>query len=90
MFQFGAFQTGQVSVTSAATQIVAANSSRSGISIVNLGTTDVYIGENANVTTSTGHLLTGTKGASVNFACTGAIYGITGGSSQSVSYLQTN
>jgi hypothetical protein len=90
MFQFQAFQTNQVTITGTATQIVAAFSSRSGIVITNLGTTDVYIGENANVTTSTGHLLPGTKGASLSFSTTGAIYGITGGSSQAVSYLQTN
>ena len=90
MFQYQAFQTGQVSVLGTATQIVAAYPSRSGIVITNLGTTDVYLGENANVTTATGHLLPGTKGASVSFATTGAIYGITSGSAQTVSYLQTN
>ena len=89
MFQNYPFNTNQVSVTNAATLIVAANSSRSGITLTNTGTTDCYIGENANVTTSTGHLLPGTKGASVSFAATGAIYGITGGASVTVSYLQT-
>ena len=90
MFQYQAVQTGQVSVTGTATQIVGQYSSRSGIVITNLGTTDVYIGENAGVTTSTGHLLPGTKGASLSFSTTGAIYGITGGSSQTVSWLATN
>lgn len=90
MFQYSAFQTGQVTVTGIATQIVPAFSSRSGIVITNLGTTDVYLIENNQGTTSTGHLLPGTKGASVSFATTGAIWAITGGSSQAVSFLQTN
>jgi hypothetical protein len=89
LFQNYPFNTGQVAVTGTATLIVAANASRSGIQIENLGTTDVWIGENSSVTTSTGHLLVGTKGASVSFSTTGAIYGITSGASQSVSWLQT-
>jgi hypothetical protein len=90
MFQYQAIQTGQVTVTGTATQIVPAYSSRSGINIVNTGTTDVYIGENANVTITTGHLLPGTKGASVSFSTTGAVYGITSGASQVVTFLETN
>jgi hypothetical protein len=88
-FQFYPFKTSQVAVTGTATQIVAANAARSGISIENLGTTDVWLGENNTVTTSTGHLLLGTKGASVSFSTTGAVWGITGGASQSVSVLET-
>ena len=88
MFQNYPFTTGQVSVGASATLIVAANHDRSGLVITNLGTTDVYIGL-AGVTTSTGHLLPGTKGASVAFSTTLAVYGITGGGEQSVSYLQT-
>lgn len=89
MFQNYPFTTGQATVTAAATLIVAANASRSGIVITNTGTTDVYIIENTAGTTSTGHLLTGTKGASVAFSTTGPIYGITGGGSATVTYLQT-
>jgi hypothetical protein len=88
-FQFYPFKTSQVAVTGTATQIVAANAARSGISIENLGTTDVWLGENSAVTTSTGHLLLGTKGASVSFSTTGAVWGITSGASQSVSVLET-
>ncbi len=90
MFQYQAFSTGQATATATATQIVAAFPSRSGITITNAGTTDVYIGENSSVTTTTGHLLTGTKGASLSFATTGAIYGVTSGGSATVTYLQTN
>ena len=89
MFQNTPFQTSQKTVANTATQIVAANAARSGIVITNLGTTDVFIIENTNGTTSTGHLLPGTKGASVAFSTTGAIYGITTGASQAVSVLET-
>ena len=87
--QFYPFTTAQVSVTGTATLIVAANKSNSGVQITNFGTTDVYLGENATVTTATGHLLPGTKGASVSFSTTGNIYGITSGSAQTVSVLVT-
>lgn len=88
-FQNYPFRTGQVSVLGAATLIVTANASNSGIQITNLGTTDVWLGENSSITTSTGHLLAGSKGSSVSFSTTGNIYGITSGASQSVSFLVT-
>lgn len=90
MFQYQAFSTGQATITGTATLIAAALSSRSGITITNTGTTDVYIVENNQGTILTGHLLTGTKGASLSFATTGAIYGVTSGGSATVTYLQTN
>jgi len=89
VYQFYPWATSQVTVTGTATQILALNNSRSGVSIENLGSTDVYLGENANVTTSTGYLLNGSKGASVSFSTTGAIYGITGGGSATVCVLVT-
>lgn len=89
MFQNTPFQTSQISVTGTATKLVSTNPNRSGFQVINLGTTDIYIGENATVTTSTGHLLVGTKGASISFATTGQVYGITGGGTQSVSILET-
>jgi hypothetical protein len=88
-FQNYPFTTGQTTVTSAATQIVPTNAARSGIQITNLGTTDVYLIENTSGTTATGHLLLGVKGASVSFSTTSAVYGITGGASQTVTWLQT-
>ena len=90
MFQYQAFQTGQATITGTATPIVPAFPSRSGIMIENAGSVDVYIGENANVTTSTGHLLNGSKGTSISFATTGAVWGITGGSSATITWIQTN
>lgn len=88
-FQNYPYTTGQTAVLGTATQIVPANAARSGIQITNLGTTDVWLIENTSGTTSTGHLLLGAKGASVSFSTTGAIYGITSGASQTVSWLQT-
>jgi hypothetical protein len=88
MFQFQAVQTGQVSVTGAATQIVPQYSSRSGIVIVNTGSTTTYIGENAAVTTATGFPLLAST--SVSLATTGALYGITSGGSNLLGWLETN
>ena len=89
MFQNYPFSTGQATVTGSATLIVAANTSRSGLVITNTGTTDVYLIENVNGTTSTGQLLPGTKGASLGFTTTGAVYGITGGGTAVLTFLQT-
>ena len=88
-FQNYPFSTGQATITATATPIVSANPARSGIVITNTGTTDVYLIENTNGTTSTGQLLPGTKGASIGFSTTGAIYGITAGGSAVITFLQT-
>lgn len=59
----GGYNTGQATVdtTSGGVVIAAARPGRKTITIINGGTTDVYIG-GKGVTTSTGALLTGTKG----------------------------
>ena len=79
--------TNQVSITSAATAIVAARATRRSVLIINHGTTDVYIG-GASVTTSTGILLAGTEGAAIGIGTTAAVYGIVVSSSQTVSYIE--
>ncbi len=88
-FQFNPFKTSQVTVTGVATLVSSANNARSGISLTNLGSTDVYYGENNTVTTSTGDLLAGTKGTVKGFSTTGAVYAITSGASQAISVLET-
>ena len=79
--------TNQVSVTSAATAIVATRATRRSVLIINHGTTDVYIG-GAAVTTSTGILLAGTEGAAIGIGTTAAVYGIVASGSQTVSYIE--
>lgn len=89
-FQFYPYSTSQKTADSTAggTQLVAANKARSGLQIINTGTTDCYLGE-SGVTTSTGHLLVGTKGASISFTTTQAVFAITGGSSATLTILET-
>lgn len=79
------FSTGQVALASTATQIVSSRSTRRSITIVNLSTTDMYIG-GSGVTTSTGQLLLGTKGAAITMEVVGAIYGIVATGTPSVSF----
>ncbi len=90
MFQFTPFRTSQVSVASTAggTQLVGADSARSGVLIINTGTTVVYLG-GSGVTTSTGVFLAGSAGAAVAFATTAPIFGITASGNQTVSILET-
>jgi hypothetical protein len=87
MFQNYPFNTSQVSVTASATPILPANSSRSGVSIVNTGSTTVYIGNSASVTTSTGYPVLASS--AVGFATTLAIFGVTASSSSTVGVLET-
>lgn len=82
----GTIATTQVAVTTTAAQIVAARAGRGSVKIQNLGTTDIYLG-NTGVTTTTGDLLVGTKGASVTIPTTAAIFAI-GAAAGSVSVLE--
>lgn len=81
------FSTGQVSVAATATLIVNKNRGRKSVLITNLGTVDIYLGDSASVTTATGQLLPGTKGASISIPATSTVYGISSGAAQSVSFL---
>lgn len=77
---------GQVTVTSAATPIVAGRS-RTQLSLVHHGGADVFIG-GSDVTTSTGALLTGTKGTPFASAGNDAVYGITASGSAVVGFVE--
>jgi len=79
------FATGQVALASTATQIVASRATRRSVTIVNLSTTDMYIGA-SGVTTSTGQLLLGVKGAAITMEVVGAVYGIVATGTPSVSF----
>jgi hypothetical protein len=83
------FKTAQVSVGSTATVIVASEDGRDEVTIQNLGTTPVYLGD-ANVTTINGFPLPGVAGASVTIPATTAIYGRTASGSQTVAVLSTS
>ncbi len=81
--------TGQVTVntTAGGVLIAAARATRREIVVTNTGTVPVYLG-NSGVTTTTGHLLPGIKGASVSLRWTGALYGKTASGSQVVTYAE--
>lgn len=90
----GGYSTGQVNVTSGATLIVGALAGAIGtgrvcVTITNLGTTTVWLGSTSGVTSSTGEPLAGVQYASVTRCTTSAIYGISGGATQTVAYGQT-
>ena len=80
---------GQVTVdtTSGGVQIVGTRSTRRCVTIVNLGTTDVWVGA-GTVTASNGQLLLGVKGASVSLDTTAAVKAIVASGSQDVSFLE--
>lgn len=82
---------GQVSCSTSSTALVAARTGVAGtgrvsVTVTNLGTNDVYIGV-TGVTTSTGNLLVGVKGASVTYNTQAALFCVAG-SAQSVSFLE--
>lgn len=78
---------GQVSVTTSATQIVAARSGRSSVVITTAGTDTVYIGTSA-VTTTTGIPLYNVQGASITLDTSAAVYGIATTTTTVVGYLE--
>jgi len=78
--------TGQVSVTNAATLIIAANTSRQGVVITNTSTTvTVFVGA-SGVTATTGQALL--PGNSLTAPATSAFYGITAASTATVSFME--
>lgn len=82
------FFTSQVSVAATDTLVAAARAGRVAITIENNGTTDVFIGS-AGVTTGTGFLLPGVKGAALTIPTAAEVHGISSTGSQTVSVLET-
>ena len=76
-----------VDTTAGGVTIAAARATRRSITVINLGTTDVYLGV-GSVTTSNGVLLLGLKGSALTFDTIVAIKGIVGAGSQAVSYWE--
>ena len=81
--------TGAVTVndTVGGVQIVPVRTGRRAITLLQPGTTAVFIG-NSGVATTTGISLTGTAGTTRRIETTAAIYGITASGSQSIQYLE--
>jgi hypothetical protein len=77
--------TGQVSVGTTATLIVAQRSGRYGVTLINKGSTEVDIG-GSSVTTSTGSPLPAVQWASKTILTTAAIYGIVASGTQTVAF----
>jgi len=84
----GGYNTGQATVGTTATMIAAARPGRKDIVIINHGTADVFVG-GAVVTTGTGALLIGVKGAGLSITSEGPVYGVIGSGTQPVSYVET-
>lgn len=82
------FGPSQVSCSTTATLILAQRTNRALATVENSGTTDVFLG-GSGVTTSTGLLLPGTKGASANFATQAALYCIVASGTQTVTAAET-
>lgn len=77
---------GSASPTTTATQIVATNTTRRCVTIVNTGSVTINIGSSA-VTTSTGIPLAAGDSISISEAANAAIYGITASGTGTVSYM---
>lgn len=79
--------TNQVSVGSTSTLIIAANANRKRLVLINMGTTNVFLG-NIGVTIGTGQLLLGIAGYVIPLYFTGAVYGIVGTGTQTIAYIE--
>ena len=78
--------TGQVSVGTAATQIIGANTNRYEVVITNPSTVTVYVG-GSGVSTTTGHAIP--AGGSITLKSTAAIYGVVATATQTVTYAES-
>lgn len=84
------FATSQATAaTTASTPLAAARAGRVAVTITNLGTVDIWLGATTGVTTTTGTLLPGTKGASVTIPTNAAVYGVVATGTQAVSVMET-
>lgn len=81
------FATGQVALATTASQVAAERTTRRSITIVNTSTIDVYVG-GTGVTTTTGQLLLGVKGASLTLEVTGAIHAIATSGTPTVTFVE--
>jgi|ERR1700676_594078 len=80
--------TGQVSIANTATSIVSARGTRRSITVINHGTTDVFLGGTNSVTTSTGLLLIGAKGTVLKLDTASALWAIVASGSQTISFVE--
>lgn len=79
--------TGQVTVANTATLIIAANSNRKRLVLVNTGNTTMFFG-GSTVTAATGQMFLGTPGYPLPIYFTGAVYGITASGTSVISYQE--
>ena len=85
---YEAFATSQVTVGATPTLISAARDGGDDVTIMNFGTTQVFIG-NANVSPTTGFPIPGVAGASLTIPVTTDVFGIVASGTQPVAVLRT-
>jgi len=73
----------QVAVAATPTLLAAARTQRQAVTVINSGTTPLYLG-GAGVTAATGVMLPGVAGASITLAFTGDLYAVTASGTQAV------
>src|SRR4051812_22628362 len=78
----------QISVSSTATLVIAANAARANCTVRNVGATDCYLGSSSAVTTGNGFLLTSAGKDALDVKWTGAVYAITASSTTTVAYFE--
>lgn len=83
------FVTGQISIGTTATQIPLSQTNLGFYRLTNMGTTDVFCGP-SGVTTTTGELLTGTKGSMLTYPVIALVYCVVATGTQTVSYSVFN
>jgi hypothetical protein len=78
---------GTISVGTAATRILESNTARKSMSVMNNGTSAIYIGFGSTVGTNSGFYLPASQAFTSN-VITGDIYGVIETGSQTVSYME--
>lgn len=76
------------SIGTSAGVVVSSRGDRKRLTVIQMGTTPVYLGSSAAVTTSNGALLAGVVGQTLVFETTAALYGIVSSGTGSVSVVE--
>lgn len=86
----GGFDTSQVSVGTAATQLCKRRPGRVAVTITSVGGSEaVYIGDNASVATSNGAYIPAADGGSLTIPTQAEVWAIVGSSTQEVSVTES-
>jgi hypothetical protein len=84
----GTLNISQVAVTTATTSLVASNTSRMKVTVINQGTTNVFLGTSTGVTTANGAMLAGIAGYQIGVRASSALWAVAASGTATVAVVE--